>query len=86
MLEGETRPGRRRIGGPRLADQALNVAFGADLMKRIDAAAERYGVAAAVVVRYAVDAGLRQALQRLAREMPREPRPQPAARDQEAGK
>ncbi len=68
----DSRPGRRRRGGPRLTDSTLNVALGADLRRRIDGAADRYGCAAGMVARYAIEHGMRGALQRLRRELPPE--------------
>ena len=62
----DSRPGRRRRGGPRLTDKTLNVALGAELRRRIDAAADRYGCAAGMVARYAIEpAGLPEVLARL---------------------
>ena len=58
----DSRPGRRRRGGPRLTDRTLNVALGAELYRRIDAAAQRYGCAAGMVARYAIEHGMRGAL------------------------
>ena len=48
----------------------LNVGLGRDLAARIAAAAKRYHVSKATVARYAMQAGLRAALQRLQRERP----------------
>ena len=74
----DSRPGRRRRGGPRLTDRTLNVALGAELYRRIDAAAQRYGCAAGMVARYAIEHGMRGALQRLQRELPPDQRPSAA--------
>ena len=66
MSYADSRPGRRRRGGPRLTDKTLNVALGAELRRRIDAAADRYGCAAGMVARYAIEhGGLPEVLARL---------------------
>ena len=46
--------------------------------QRIDAAAQRYGCAAGMVARYAIEHGMRGALQRLQRELPPDQRPSAA--------
>ena len=61
-----------------LSDKTLNVALGAELRRRIDAAADRYGCAAGMVARYAIEHGMRGALQRLQRELPPDQRPSTA--------
>ena len=73
---------------PRLTDRTLNVALGTELYRRIDAAANRYGCAAGMVARYAIEHGMRGALQRLQRELPPDQRPKRrrgGARDAERG-
>ena len=75
MSYATSRPGRRRTGGPRYTDHPLNVGLGAELAGRIEAAAERYNVSKGIVARYALEAGMRAALQRLQREVPPELRP-----------
>ena len=80
MRYADSRPGRRRRGGPRLTDRTLNVALGAELYRRIDAAASRYGCAAGMVARYAIEHGMKGALQRLQRELPPDQRPPAAER------
>ena len=80
----DSRPGRRRRGGPRLTDRTLNVALGTELYRRIDAAAQRYGCAAGMVARYAIEHGMRGALQRLQRELPPDQRPSAAPEDEPA--
>ena len=70
MSDSTSRPGRRRTGGPRYTDFQLSVGLGPDLGARIGAAAERYNVSKGIVVRYALAAGMRAALQRLQREVP----------------
>ena len=80
----DSRPGRRRRGGPRLTDRTLNVALGTELYRRIDAAANRYGCAAGMVARYAIEHGMRGALQRLQRELPPDQRPSAATEATEA--
>ena len=75
MSYATSRPGRRRTGGPNFTDYPLNVGLGPDLAARIVAAADRYNVSKGIVARYAMEAGMRAALQRLQREVPPELRP-----------
>ena len=85
MSYADSRPGRRRRGGPRLTDKTLNVALGAELRRRIDAAADRYGCAAGMVARYAIEHGMRgRACNACSRELPPDQWPSAAAEAPEA--